>query len=123
MYRNGKDEVILYSASQIKGYSSWLVEKADLQAVKAVYWSNCFAIQHLCSGFISRKGKEDASEYQKNFNTSEVTKGVGTMKYRINKKIGDRISEIGLGSAYIFEVGIKKEVDALRCAYEGGINF
>lgn len=45
------------------------------------------------------------------------------MRYRINKKTGDKISEIGLGSAYMFEAGMEKAVDALRCAYEGGINF
>lgn len=45
------------------------------------------------------------------------------MIYRIHKKTGDKISEIGLGSAYIFEAGMKKAVDALQRAYEGGINF
>lgn len=45
------------------------------------------------------------------------------MKYWINRRTGDKISEIGLGSAYMFETGMKKAVDALRCAYEGGINF
>ena len=45
------------------------------------------------------------------------------MKYRINQKTGDKISEIGLGSAYMFEAGMDKAVKALRRAYEGGINF
>lgn len=45
------------------------------------------------------------------------------MKYRINKKTGDKISEIGIGSAYMYEAGMKKAVEALRYAYEGGINF
>ena len=45
------------------------------------------------------------------------------MKYRINKRTGDRISEIGLGSAYVYEAGTKKAVEALQRAYEGGINY
>ena len=45
------------------------------------------------------------------------------MKYRLNRKTGDRISEIGLGSAYLFEAGMEKGIEALRCAYEGGINY
>lgn len=45
------------------------------------------------------------------------------MKYRVNRKTGDRISEIGLGSAYLYEAGRKEAVKALRTAYEGGINF
>lgn len=45
------------------------------------------------------------------------------MQYRINRKTGDRISEIGLGSAYIYESGMTEAVKALQCAYEGGINY
>ena len=45
------------------------------------------------------------------------------MKYRINKKTGDRISEIGLGSAYLYESGMKEGVRALQTAFEGGINY
>ena len=45
------------------------------------------------------------------------------MKYRINKRTGDRISEIGLGSAYMFGAGTEKAVKALRRAAEGGINY
>ncbi len=45
------------------------------------------------------------------------------MKYRINTKTGDRISEIGLGSAYMYEAGMAEAVRALRRAYEGGINY
>lgn len=45
------------------------------------------------------------------------------MKYRINKRTGDRISEIGLGSAYMFGAGMEKAVRALRRAAEGGINY
>lgn len=45
------------------------------------------------------------------------------MKYRINRKTGDRISEIGLGSAYMFGAGREEAVRALRRAVEGGINY
>ncbi len=45
------------------------------------------------------------------------------MRYRINKKTGDRISEIGLGSAYIPETPLYTAIPALRRAYEGGINY
>ncbi len=45
------------------------------------------------------------------------------MKYRINRKTGDRISEIGIGSSYMFSAGTDEAVRALRCAAEGGINF
>lgn len=45
------------------------------------------------------------------------------MKYRINKRTGDRISEIGIGTSYLFEAGTKKAVEALRFAYENGVNF
>ncbi len=45
------------------------------------------------------------------------------MKYRINKRTGDRISEIGFGSAYLFEAGMAEGVRALETAVEGGINY
>lgn len=45
------------------------------------------------------------------------------MKYRINRKTGDRISEIGIGSSYMYEAGMEEAVKALRRAYEGGINY
>ena len=45
------------------------------------------------------------------------------MEYRINRKTGDRISVIGLGSAYLFQAGKKEGVRALRRAFEGGINY
>ena len=45
------------------------------------------------------------------------------MKYRINRKTGDRISEIGIGSSYMFEAGMEEAVKALRKAAEGGINY
>ena len=45
------------------------------------------------------------------------------MNYRINRKTGDRISEIGIGSAYMFGAGMDEAVRALRRAAEGGINY
>ena len=45
------------------------------------------------------------------------------MKYRINRKTGDSISEIGLGSSYMYEAGMDEAVRALRRAAEGGINY
>ena len=45
------------------------------------------------------------------------------MQYRIHRKTGDRVSEIGFGSAYLYESGMEEGVRALRRAYEGGINY
>ena len=45
------------------------------------------------------------------------------MKYRIHPKTGDRISEIGIGSASLSSVKDADMVQALRAAYEGGINY
>lgn len=45
------------------------------------------------------------------------------MEYRMNRKTGDKISVIGLGTSYISEVPEKEALDALRLAYEKGINF
>lgn len=45
------------------------------------------------------------------------------MKYRVNRRTGDRISEIGLGSSYMYNAGMDEAVKALRRAYEGGINY
>ena len=45
------------------------------------------------------------------------------MRYRIHKRTGDRISEIGLGSAYMPETPLSEAIPALRRAYEGGINY
>ena len=45
------------------------------------------------------------------------------MKYRVNAKTGDRISEIGIGSSYMYEAGMDEAVKALRRAVEGGINY
>lgn len=38
------------------------------------------------------------------------------MRYRINRKTGDRISEIGIGSSYMFGAGMAEAVRALRRA-------
>lgn len=45
------------------------------------------------------------------------------MKYRVNRKTGESISEIGLGSSYMYEAGMDEAVRALRRAAEGGINY
>lgn len=45
------------------------------------------------------------------------------MRYRTNARTGDQISEIGIGSAYLFEAGMEEGVRALRCAVEGGVNY
>ena len=45
------------------------------------------------------------------------------MRYRTNRRTGDAISEIGMGSAYIFEAGFEEGVKTVRRAYEGGINY
>ena len=45
------------------------------------------------------------------------------MRYRKNRKTGDLISEIGIGSSYMFQAGREEAVKALRHAYENGINY
>lgn len=45
------------------------------------------------------------------------------MEYRKNKKTGDNISIIGLGTSYISETSEKEAVEALLLAYENGINY
>lgn len=45
------------------------------------------------------------------------------MEYRINKRTGDRISEIGMGTSVLFEAGMKEGCRILEKAYEGGINY
>lgn len=39
------------------------------------------------------------------------------MRYRINQKTQDKISEIGLGSAYMPQTPLKEAIPALRRAY------
>ncbi|MBR4760499.1 MAG: aldo/keto reductase [Lachnospiraceae bacterium] len=45
------------------------------------------------------------------------------MNYRQNRRTGDRISEIGMGSAYIADVGFEQAVKTIRRAFEGGVNY
>ncbi len=45
------------------------------------------------------------------------------MRYRTNRKTGDRVSEIGIGSSYMYEAGREEAVRALRTAADGGINY
>ncbi len=45
------------------------------------------------------------------------------MKYRINRRTGDKISEIGMGTAYVVEADKKEAVRTVRRAFEGGINY
>ena len=76
-----------------------------------------------------RKGKKPRSrlasftvtKYNKFINHNE-SKGPH-MKYRINRKTGNRISEIGIGSAYIYEAGTYEAVHALHKAAAGGVNY
>ncbi len=45
------------------------------------------------------------------------------MEYRTNKRTGDRISVIGLGTSYIAETEEKEAIRALEFACENGINY
>lgn len=45
------------------------------------------------------------------------------MEYRVNRRTGDKISAIGLGTGYIAESSEKEATEALIYAYEHGINF
>ena len=45
------------------------------------------------------------------------------MEYRINKRTGDRISVIGIGSSSIHGAGEKEGVETLRFALENGVNY
>lgn len=45
------------------------------------------------------------------------------MKYRENRRTGDKISEIGMGTAYIAEAERSEAVKTVRHAYESGINY
>ena len=45
------------------------------------------------------------------------------MKYRTNRRTGDRISEIGIGSSYMYSAGMDEAVRALQRAVEGVINY
>lgn len=45
------------------------------------------------------------------------------MEYRTNRKTGDRISIIGMGTSYICEASEREAVETLRMAHENGINY
>ena len=45
------------------------------------------------------------------------------MEYRINRRTGDKISVVGLGTSYISESPERDAVEALIYAYEHGINY
>lgn len=45
------------------------------------------------------------------------------MEYRLNRRTGDSLSVIGIGSAYLGKAERDEGVRALRAAFEGGINF
>ena len=45
------------------------------------------------------------------------------MEYRTNRRTGDRISIIGIGSGSIHAAPEKEAVEALSYAYENGVNF
>lgn len=45
------------------------------------------------------------------------------MEYRTNRKTGDRISVIGLGTSYTSEMSEKEAVEALLLAHDSGINY
>lgn len=45
------------------------------------------------------------------------------MEYRINQRTGDKISVLGIGTSSLTERGIKAGAEALRLAYEGGVNY
>lgn len=45
------------------------------------------------------------------------------MRYRTHSKTGDKVSEIGFGTAYFYEVGMKEGTRILRRAFENGINY
>ena len=44
------------------------------------------------------------------------------MEYRVNRRTGDRVSEIGMG-AHLTPATEKEGVETLQMAYEAGINF
>ncbi len=45
------------------------------------------------------------------------------MEYRVNKRTGDQVSEIGFGSTYISKAGEQAGIAILERAYQGGINY
>lgn len=45
------------------------------------------------------------------------------MEYRVHPSTGDRISVVGLGTAYVADLSEREAVEALQCAHDGGINY
>ena len=45
------------------------------------------------------------------------------MEYRVNRRTGDRISVLGLGTSSIAEAGVQEGVATLSLAFEHGINY
>lgn len=45
------------------------------------------------------------------------------MEYRVNRRTGDRISIIGLGTSAIPGAGIQEGIDTLRQAFDHGVNY
>ncbi|MBQ2591751.1 MAG: aldo/keto reductase, partial [Candidatus Riflebacteria bacterium] len=75
-------------------------------------------------GAVAKFGVNAESLYNTNIEKiKDSERSIPKMQYRTNKKTGDKISEIGLGSAYMFSAGMENAVKALRRAYELGINF
>lgn len=50
-------------------------------------------------------------------------KGEIKMQYRTNRRTGDQISVIGIGTAYLPEAPEKEAVEALQYAHAHGINY
>ena len=73
--------------------------------------------------FIKLGVNADLLYYTNSENSNKSERNIPQMQYRTNKRTGDKISEIGLGSAYMFSAGMENAVKALRRAYELGINF
>lgn len=45
------------------------------------------------------------------------------MEYRINRRTGDKISVLGMGTSSVTEKGVEAGAEALRMAYENGVNY
>ena len=45
------------------------------------------------------------------------------MRYRKNRRTGDQVSEIGIGSAYLPESEHSTAVEGVRFAFENGVNY
>ena len=45
------------------------------------------------------------------------------MEYRMNRRTGDQISVLGLGTSSIASAGEREGVETLRLAFEQGINY